>query len=64
MYKKKFIKKNKIKTEKQIKIINKATNIAIKQIEKERRLNQTRSYFDEWFRYVELTSTQLQKYLN
>ena len=64
MYKKKFIKKNKIKTEKQIKIINKATNIAIKQIEKERRLNQARSYFDEWFRYVELTSTQLQKYLN
>ena len=64
MYKKKFIKKNKIKTEKQIKIINKATNRAIKQIEKERRPNQNRSYFDEWFRYVELTSTQLQKYLN
>ena len=64
MYKKKFIKINKIKTEKQIKIINRATNRAIKQIEKERRLNQARSYFDEWFRYVELTSTQLQKYLN
>tara|TARA_B100000035_G_C20644466_1_gene398123 strand:+ start:329 stop:523 length:195 start_codon:yes stop_codon:yes gene_type:complete len=64
MYKKKFIKKNKIKTEKQIKIINRATNRAIKQIEKERRVNQARSYFDEWFRYVELTSTQLQKYLN
>ena len=64
MNKKKFIKKNKIKNEKQLKIINKVTNKAIRQIEKERNLNHTRNHFDEWFRYLELTSIQLQKYLN
>ena len=54
----------KINKRKQIKIINKASELAIQQIEKERKFQKPLNYFVEWFRYIELTSKQLQKYLN
>ena len=49
--------------DKQMKIIDKVTNKAIKQVELERK-NKSRDYFVEWFRYVELVSKDLNKYLN
>ena len=48
---------------KQIKIIEKATDKAIKQMERERK-NKSINYIDEWFRYVELVGKKLNKYLN
>lgn len=54
----------KINKRKQIKIINKASELAIQQIEKERKFQKPLNHFVEWFRYIELTSKQLQKYLN
>tara|TARA_B100001029_G_C14676964_1_gene242524 strand:- start:176 stop:334 length:159 start_codon:yes stop_codon:yes gene_type:complete len=47
----------------QINIIDKATEKAQKQIEKERK-NEERNYIAEWFRYVELTSKYLKNKLN
>ena len=55
---------NKINKRKQLKIINKATEHAIQQIEKERKFQKPLNHFVEWFRYIELTSKQLKKYLN
>ena len=55
--------KKKTKEDKQIKIIDRATDKAIKQVEIERK-GKSRNYFDEWFRYVELASKDLNKYLN
>lgn len=55
--------KKKISPSKQLKIIDAATSEAIKQVELE--FDKTdKNYFVEWFRYIELTSKQLQKYLN
>ena len=50
-------------TDKQIKILNRITDKVLKQIEKERDLKQT-NYIEEWFRYKELVSQRLKKYLN
>ncbi len=50
-------------TDKQIKIISRITDEVLKQIEKERDLKQ-RNYIEEWFRYKELVSQRLKKYLN
>jgi len=50
-------------TDKQIKIISRFTDEVLKQIEKERDLKQ-RNYIEEWFRYKELVSQRLKKYLN
>ena len=47
----------------QIKLIDKITSKAIKQVEKERGIK-ARNYISEWFRYVELVSEKLNKYLN
>ena len=47
----------------QIKLIDKITSKAIKQVEKERGIKAT-NYISEWFRYVELVSEKLNKYLN
>ena len=47
----------------QIKLIDKITSKAIKQVEKERG-TKARNYISEWFRYVELVSEKLNKYLN
>ena len=56
-------KKNKLKLNKQLKIINRATDIALKQVEHERK-NKDRNYIVEWFRYIELAGKELNKYLN
>ena len=64
MKRKRIIKKEKINLNDQLKIIDRATGIAIKKLEKERKAKSPRNYFVEWFRYIELTSEQLQKYLN
>jgi len=50
-------------TDKQIKILNRITDKVLKQIEKERDLKQT-NYIEEWFRYAELVSQRLKKYLH
>ncbi len=55
--------KKKTKEDKQMKIIDKVTDKAIKQVEIERK-DKSRDYFVEWFRYVELVSKDLNKYLN
>ena len=56
-------KKNKPKLNKQLKIIDRATDIALKQVEHERK-NKDRNYIAEWFRYMELASKELHKHLN
>ena len=56
-------KKNKVKTDKQLKIIDKATDRAIQIVEQERK-GKERDYIFEWFRYIEITSKELSKYLN
>jgi len=48
---------------KQLKIIDKITDKALKQVELERK-NKSRNYIVEWFRYAELVSKGLNKYLN
>ena len=52
----------KLTIKKQLKIINEATDFAIKQVEKER--GNKRNYINEWFRYIEISSQKLRKYLN
>ena len=47
----------------QVNILDKATNKAIKQVDKERK-NKKRNFIEEWFRYVELVSKQLTKWMN
>jgi len=47
----------------QVDILNKATNKAIKQVDKERK-GKKRNFIEEWFRYVELVSKQLTKWMN
>ena len=51
------------KENKQIKIIDRITDKALKQVELERK-NKSRNYIVEWFRYAELVSKGLNKYLN
>ena len=48
---------------KQIKIIDKITDKALEQVDLERK-NKSRNYIVEWFRYAELVSKDLNKYLN
>ncbi len=55
--------KEKTKIDKQMKIIDRVTDKAIKQVEIERK-GKSRNYFVEWFRYAELVSKDLNKYLN
>ena len=47
----------------QVDILDKATNKAIKQVDKERK-GKRRNFILEWFRYVELVSKQLKKWVN
>ena len=47
----------------QVDLLDKATNKAIKQVDKERK-NKKRNFIEEWFRYVELVSKQLTKWMN
>ena len=47
----------------QVDVLNKATNKAIKQVDKERK-GKKRNFIEEWFRYVELVSKQLTKWMN
>ena len=51
------------KENKQIKIIDRITDKALKQVEFERK-DKSRNYIVEWFRYAELVSKDLNKYLN
>ena len=48
---------------KQLEIIDRITDKALKQVELERK-NKSRNYIVDWFRYVELVSKDLNKYLN
>ena len=48
---------------KQLEIIDKITDKALNQVELERN-NKSRNYIVEWFRYVELVSKDLNKYLH
>tara|TARA_B100000941_G_scaffold276919_1_gene239982 strand:+ start:94 stop:273 length:180 start_codon:yes stop_codon:yes gene_type:complete len=48
---------------KQIRILNRASERAIKKVERERR-GKRRNYIEEWFRYIELVNRGLKKYLN
>ena len=52
-----------MKTEEQLKVIDKITNKAIKQVEKERE-GKRRNYFIEMLRYCELVINNVKKYLN
>ena len=52
-----------MKLDEQTKLLDKATNKAIKQITKER-AGKKRNFILEWFRYVELVSKQLTKWMN
>ena len=52
-----------MKTDEQLKVIDKITNKAIKQVEIERK-NKRRNYFIEMLRYCELVVKQVKKYLN
>tara|TARA_Y100000356_G_C11160506_1_gene235690 strand:- start:97 stop:255 length:159 start_codon:yes stop_codon:yes gene_type:complete len=52
-----------MKTEEQLKVIDKITDKAIKQVEKERE-NKKRNYFVEMLRYCELVINNVKKYLN
>ncbi len=52
-----------MKIDDQLKIIDKITNKAIKQVEQERK-GKRRNFILEWFRYVELVSKQLKKWIN
>ena len=47
----------------QTNLLDKATNKAIKQVTKERQ-GKRRNFILEWFRYVELVSKQLTKWIN
>ena len=44
-------------------LLDKATNKAIKQVTRERK-GKRRNFILEWFRYVELVSKQLTKWMN
>ncbi len=59
MRREKITKENK----KQIRILNRASERAIKKVERERR-GKRRNYIEEWFRYIELVNRGLKKYLN
>ena len=48
---------------KQLEIIDKITDKALNQVELERK-NKSTNYIVEWFRYAELVSKDLNKYLN
>ena len=52
-----------MKTEEQLKVIDKITDKAIKQVEKERD-GKRRNYFIEMLRYCEIVITNVRKYLN
>ena len=52
-----------MKLKDQTDLLDKATNKAIKQITKERACKK-RNFILEWFRYVELVSKQLTKWMN
>ena len=51
------------KEKQQIKIVDRITDKALKQVEKERKGEQ-RNYIEDWFRYVELAGNRLRKHLN
>ena len=55
--------KKEMEENKQIRILDKATDKAVKQVERERKDEQA-NYIIDWFRYVELVSNQLRKHLN
>ena len=52
-----------MKTDEQLKVIDKITDKAIKQVEKERE-GKKRNYFIEMLRYCELVINNVKKYLN
>ncbi len=56
-------KKKKVEKNLQLRVLEQVTDKAIKQVELESR-NNSRNYIAEWFRYVELASKDLHKYLN
>ena len=49
--------------DRQIKIVDMAADKAVKQLERERKDEET-NYITDWFRYAELVSNQLRKHLN
>ena len=55
--------KNNEEKDQQLKILDKVTNCAAKQLESERN-NKSRNYIVEWFRYAEIVGKKLNKYLN
>ena len=57
------MKKKEEEKNEQLKILDKITDKAAKQLEKENK-HLHRNYFVEWHRYVELVAKQLNKYLN
>jgi len=52
-----------MKLDEQLTQLNKATDKALKQVEKERK-DKRRNYISEWFRWVELVSKYLKKVIN
>ena len=59
MRREKITKENK----KQIRILNRASERAIRKVERER-IGKRRNYIEEWLRYIELVNRGLKKYLN
>ncbi len=51
------------KEKQQIKIVDRVTDKALKQVERERKGKQ-RNYIEDWFRYVELVGNRLRRHLN
>jgi hypothetical protein len=47
----------------QLKVLNRVTNKAIRQVKIESK-NKRKNFIAEWFRYVEIVSKQLKKWLN
>ena len=58
------MKKKENKEHQQLKFIDKATEKALKQVERERNNDLTRNYIVEWFRWVELSGKELSKHIN
>ena len=56
-------KREEMEEDRQIKIVDKAADKAVKQLERERK-GEERNCIVDWFRYVELVSNQLRKHLN
>ena len=57
------MKRKEMEEDRQIRIVDKAVDKAVQQLERERK-DEGANYIVDWFRYVELVSNELRKRLN